>query len=104
MEPSALAQDHIPSELLEIRGSIDNLDTSLIHLLAERFKLTKRVGHLKAQQSMNVSDPGREARQVARLRKLASDADLDPDFAEKFIRFVIEEVIRHHETFQNGDS
>jgi chorismate mutase len=28
---------------------------------------------------------------------LADEAHLDPDFAEKFLNFVVHEVIRHHE-------
>ncbi|MEN9683185.1 MAG: hypothetical protein RLZZ427_936 [Pseudomonadota bacterium] len=79
------------------RASIDNIDAALIHMLAERFRITKAVGAHKAQNALPASDPGREDRQIARLRKLAEDAQLDPDFGEKFIRFIIEEVIRHHE-------
>ncbi|MBC6441254.1 MAG: chorismate mutase [Rhodospirillales bacterium] len=86
-----------PEELLRLRASIDNLDAAIIHLLAERFKLTREVGHLKAEQTLPPSDPGREARQVERIRKLAADAGLEPEFAEKFLAFVIAEVIRHHE-------
>jgi chorismate mutase len=85
------------AELLEARGSIDNIDAALVHLLAERFKLTQRVGVLKAQSGAPPADPAREARQIARLRALAESARLDPAFAEKFLAFVIAEVIRHHE-------
>jgi len=87
----------IPPELLQIRKSIDNLDAALIHILAERFRCTKSVGELKARMALPPSDPGREKRQVDRLRSLATDADLDPDFAEKLLNFIIKEVIRHHE-------
>ncbi|MEM6851265.1 MAG: chorismate mutase [Pseudomonadota bacterium] len=83
-------------DLVRFRKSIDNLDASIVHLLAERFKLTQQVGRLKSAHSLPPSDEAREARQVERLRRLAADAELDPDFAEKFIRFVIKEVIRHH--------
>jgi chorismate mutase len=92
--------DTTQDELEEIRASIDNIDAALIHLLAERFKCTKRVGKLKAEHDMPPADPAREARQVTRLRALAVDADLDPAFAEKFIAFIIEEVIRHHEAIR----
>lgn len=92
--------DATQAELEEIRASIDNIDAALIHLLAERFKCTKRVGKLKAEHDMPPADPAREARQVTRLRALAADADLDPAFAEKFIAFIIEEVIRHHEAIR----
>ena len=92
--------DTTQAELEEIRASIDNIDAALIHLLAERFKCTKRVGRLKAEHDLPPADPAREARQVTRLRALAVDADLDPAFAEKFIAFIIEEVIRHHEAIR----
>lgn len=91
-------------ELLEIRSSIDNIDAALIHLLAERFKNTKRVGRLKATAQMPPSDPAREAWQIARLRRLAEEADLDPAFAEKFLEFILAEVIQHHEELAaNGE-
>jgi chorismate mutase len=90
--------DHaeLPAELLRLRGSIDNIDAALVFLLAERFKATQQVGVLKAARGLPPSDLGREARQVARLRELAREAELDPVFAEKFLAFIVDEVIRHH--------
>ncbi len=79
------------------RQSIDNIDAAMIHILAERFRITKAVGTYKAENKLPASDPGREDRQIERLRKLAEDAKLDPEFSEKFLRFIIQEVIRHHE-------
>jgi chorismate mutase len=90
-------------QLLRLRRSIDNVDAVLIHTLAERFKLTQAVGELKAEHAMPPSDPAREATQIARLRRLAEDADLDPEFAEKFITFVIAEVIHHHERIAGAE-
>jgi chorismate mutase len=87
----------IPTELASLRKSIDNIDAALVHLLAERFKVTQQVGRLKARSGMPPSDPAREAAQVQRLRALAADADLDPAFAEKFLSFILAEVIQHHE-------
>ena len=84
-------------QLNHYRASIDNLDAALIHILAERFRITKEVGQLKAENDLPPADPAREARQVERLRQLAIEADLDPDFAEKLLNFIIKEVIRHHE-------
>ncbi|MGB3503057.1 MAG: chorismate mutase [Mesorhizobium sp.] len=79
------------------RASIDNIDAALIHMLAERFRCTQAVGVLKATHGLPPADPNRESEQIARLRRLAKDANLDPDFAEKFLNFVVKEVIRHHE-------
>ncbi|MBB4122783.1 MULTISPECIES: chorismate mutase [Martelella] len=84
-------------QLLQYRQSIDNLDAALVHILAERFRCTKAVGHLKAEHDLPPADPAREEQQISRLRDLAKSADLDPDFAETFLNFIIKEVIRHHE-------
>ena len=86
-----------PTEtLLRLRASIDNIDAALVFMLAERFRCTQQVGKLKAEHDMPASDPNRETQQVARLRTLAEDANLDPEFAEKWFNFVVAEVIRHH--------
>ncbi len=91
VEPAVL------EELLSMRSSIDNIDATLVYLLAERFKATQRVGVLKATHQLPPADPAREKNQIARLKRLAEDAQLDPEFAEKFLNFIIEEVIRHHQ-------
>ena len=83
------------------RESIDRLDAILVFTLAERFKHTQAVGVLKAQHDLPPSDPTREAAQIARLEKLAAEADLDPEFAKKFLNFIIREVIKHHEEHQS---
>lgn len=90
---AALLADH--------RASIDRLDAILVYTLGERFKHTQAVGGLKAQHDLPPSDPAREAQQIARLEDLAKEADLDPEFAKKFLAFVIQEVIHHHKQHQN---
>jgi chorismate mutase len=87
----------VKEQLGKYRQSIDNIDAALVHMLAERFRCTKEVGLLKAQYELPPADPAREEYQIERLRRLAKDAQLDPDFAEKFLNFIITEVIRHHE-------
>jgi chorismate mutase len=95
-EYSPVSDGQALERLRALRGSIDNLDAALVHLLAERFKCTQQVGELKASHHLPPADPAREADQIARLRRLAEDARLDPAFAEKFLNFVIDEVVRHH--------
>ncbi len=92
LRAEALLRDH--------RESIDRLDAILVYTLAERFKQTQAVGRLKAAHNLPPSDPAREARQMARLEALSQEADLDPDLAKKFLTFIIQEVIRHHEKLQ----
>jgi len=96
-DPVTLAKE----VLKEHRDSIDRLDAILVYTLAERFRHTQDVGKLKATHDLPPSDPNREANQIARLEKLAEDAGLDPEFAKKFLNFIIAEVIRHHEQHQS---
>ena len=88
--------------LEEYRSSIDNVDAALIHLLAERFRITHQVGVYKAENGLPAEDKEREAEQVKRMRELAEDAGIDPVFSEKFLRFIIDEVIRHHVAIDAG--
>ena len=82
------------------RDSIDRLDAILVYTLGERFKHTQAVGRLKAEHGLPPSDPAREAKQIERLEWLAQEADLDPEFAKKFLAFIIQEVIQHHKQHQ----
>ena len=93
----------IPPELLELRESIDNIDAALIHIIAERFKCTRRVGQLKAKLDLPAGDPAREEQQIARLRSLANNAKLDPVFAEKLFKFIVDEVIRNHISIKESE-
>ncbi len=86
--------------LKEHRASIDRLDAILVYTLGERFKHTQAVGKLKAMHDLPPSDPAREEKQIARLEALATEADLDPEFAKEFLNFIIQEVIRHHKKHQ----
>ncbi|MBD8079343.1 chorismate mutase [Cellulosimicrobium arenosum] len=87
----------VPPEILTLRRSIDNIDAALVHLLAERFTCTRRVGQLKAEGGLPAADPERDRQQIARLTQIADASGLDPEFAEKFREFIVGEVIRHHE-------
>ncbi len=85
------------------RGSIDNIDAAIVSLLAERFKITREVGKWKATHKVSAVDPDRERAQVARLRALSAEAGLDPDFLERFLRLIIDEVVSHHRAIRNED-
>ena len=89
------------ADLLRLRSSSDTLDAVLLQTLAERFKLTQQVGQLKAAHQLPPADKTREGEQIERLRAMARDAGLDPEFAEKFLSFIVAEVIRHHERIRD---
>lgn len=96
-------ENSLPAELVDLRSSIDNIDAAIIFMLSERFKCTKRVGELKSQWGLPPADPEREEFQISRLKELSAAAKLDPVFAERFLRFIIEEVIRHHKAVNDAE-
>jgi chorismate mutase len=101
--PVSLSEEH-RNQLRAYRESIDNIDASLVFMLAERFKITKAVGYYKKEHDLPPADPSREQKQIERLRSLAQSANLDPEFSEKFLQFIIREVIQHHERIrERGD-
>ncbi|MBN2050449.1 MAG: chorismate mutase [Spirochaetales bacterium] len=87
--------------LKEYRKSIDNIDAALVFLLAERFRITRKVGFYKKEHDLPPGDPEREEQQIARLKELSKTADLDPEFSRKFLKFITEEVIRHHQRIRD---
>ncbi|MBX7514839.1 chorismate mutase [Qipengyuania sp. GH38] len=97
MTQTAQPQPGDDKVLAGYRKSIDNIDAAIVHMLAERFRITQAVGEYKAKVTLPPADPNREKEQIARLRRLAEESELDPEFSEKFLRFIIDEVIRHHE-------
>ncbi|WP_417319432.1 chorismate mutase [Emcibacter sp.] len=97
------SEQQLKDKLTSYRESIDNIDAALVYMLAERFKVTQKVGEYKAKYDLPPADKDREKRQIERLRKLAEDANLDPDFSEKFLNFIIKEVIRHHEQIREAE-
>ena len=99
-----MTENEATAELTSLRQSIDNIDAALVHLLAERFKFTQSVGRLKAATGMPASDPARESVQIARLRALAEESHLDPAFAEKFLNFIVDEVIHHPQSIASTGS
>ncbi|WP_314688649.1 chorismate mutase [uncultured Bifidobacterium sp.] len=85
------------ARIRQLRQSIDNVDSAIISLLAERFKFTSQVGVLKAQAGFAPADQRREDHQMARLVRIAVDAGLDPQIAEMYREFVVTEAKKRHQ-------
>ena len=91
-------------QLMEYRNSIDNIDAALVFLLSERFKITQKVGILKAKKTLPPADKSREAKQVARLRELAQEAGLDAALIEQIFKFIVAKVVQNHEKLRDEKS
>lgn len=86
----------------ELRTSIDRLDNALCAILAERFSLTEKVGQHKAAAGLPAIDLEREKHQFEKITQLAQQYGLDPSFAEKILRLIIDEVVQNHKKISTG--
>ncbi|GGP22046.1 chorismate mutase [Silvimonas iriomotensis] len=82
--------------LAEVRKSIDNLDNAIVAILAERFRLTERVGVIKQSESLPVEDLDRERLQEAHYRELAVSYGLNQDTLVEIMKTIIGQVKKRH--------
>jgi chorismate mutase len=91
------------TDLNDLRESLDNIDHAFICLLAERFRITQKIGRYKSEQGLPAVDGAREKVQFARIEKLALDRGLNPEFAAKMLRFIIDEVVANHQALHGAE-
>ena len=89
-------------ELNDFRESIDNIDAALVFLLAERFRVTGKVGNYKKKNNLPSRDAARENRQVARLNELSGTSGMDRGFLKKIFRLITDEVVRRHDSIRDN--
>lgn len=83
-------------ELDVLRRQIDAVDERFVDLLAERFRITRRVGHIKSELGLPAQDSIREAQIDAKVRRLAAEHDLDEGLVSDVLRAVIDRVVAEH--------
>ena len=89
-------EQHQHERLSKYRSGIDEIDDEIIVLLGKRFDITYKVGLLKAEFTLPPQDKLRENKQKIRLRNLAEKNKINPDFVEKLLQLIQQEVIKNH--------
>lgn len=74
--------------------SIDNMDASIIRMLAERFRCTQKVGVLKARHTLPPSAPTERRSKSPVSATLRLLLNLIQSLPKSFLAFVIREVTR----------
>ena len=92
----ASAKSDLPSELLQLRESIDHIDEEIIAALARRFAVTEQVGQLKARHNLESVDPVREQEKLQRLRNQAEQHGINADFVRSLFQQIFDEVVKNH--------
>lgn len=71
------------------RNRIDEIDSKLLELLAERREIVHEVIDKKIENQLPIFAPKREDQKTEKFRKMAAEHDLDPDWAEDFLRMIM---------------
>lgn len=87
-------------DLDDLRQSLDNIDDALLLLLAERFRVTNKVGLYKRANNLPPIDPAREAEIFTRIATKATRLGLSPEFAQKLFKSILEESVANHKSLQ----
>ena len=72
-----------------MRTRIDEIDSRILNLLAQRQEQVEKVVQLKKKHHMPVYHPAREEDLISKLRSQAENAGLDPDFMEDLYRVIL---------------
>ena len=84
-------------EIEHLRENIDEIDDEIV-----RFRITEKVGQLKAAAGFAALDAAREERQLARMSGLAVDCGLSPTIAHAYRDFVVTASKKRHEDIAAG--
>ena len=76
-------------ELAALRARIEQVDASIVALVAERQQLAHSVGMHKRSHGLPVIDPAREAAVITRAGILARDAGLPEDHVRALFRQLV---------------
>ena len=82
------------AELDDLRARIDQLDSALIAIVAERLAVCRQVAAVKEGSDTPVIQPTRVRDVVITRRQQAIEAGIDPDFAEQLFRVLLTETHR----------
>ena len=82
------------ADLSQLRARIDELDATLVQLLAQRIDIVREVAESKGHSGDAVIQPERVRDVLLTRRQWAIDAGVDADFAEQLFRTLLSETHR----------
>jgi len=75
--------------LEELRKRIDELDASIVRLLAERIKISEQIGSEKREQGKQIEDSEREKTVLEHVNQLAREANISQGDVESIYRQIM---------------
>ena len=88
-------------KLTSLRKEIDQLDSQLVEILAQRAQITRQVGEYKSQVGMPIYAPDREAELIAKRQKEAESHGVPPALVEDLLRRIMRDSYQtQHNAYQ----
>lgn len=85
------------NKLLELRESINDLDSALIHILAQRFRVIRDIAILKHKEGRPVLDEARQKTHIASLQQSGSERKLNKDFISELFSLIMKRSVKEQE-------
>ena len=96
--------DHVFHHNIEdLRQRIDAIDKELIQMLANRMKVSEKIGEYKKQNNIAVLQPDRWNEIIDKAMQMAGPLDLSEEFISKVLKAIHQESINHQEKIMQGD-
>jgi len=89
-------------ELLKLRQEIDKCDKDLLLVLKRRFRLTAKVGKLKAKKDLPIKDLKREEEKIKSVLSKWSPKLADPNLIRRLFVEIIKEVRKNHQGYRKA--
>ena len=80
-------------KLEEYRKEIAEIDNQILTLIRARLQIAKKIGEIKRQQNLPVTNLKVEAEVISRAVKLARKTGLNEDFTINLIKLLIAEAV-----------
>ena len=84
-------------DLDQLRIGIDECDTQLVTLLAQRNSITQKIGEIKQQTGAPLHAPDREAALLAARRQEAINQGVNPELVEDILRRMMREAYQNQQ-------
>ena len=85
-----------------LRNDINEVDTALIQMLANRMKISKQIGEAKKDKNVAILQPNRWNELLEERIQKGENLGLSPEFMEKIYKTIHQESIKIQEDIING--
>jgi chorismate mutase/prephenate dehydratase len=75
--------------LEELRGKIDETDTNIVKLIAERIRIAQEIGEEKKKRGKQIDDKEREKGVLENIKSLARDENISQEVIERIYREIV---------------